>query len=177
MARLLPGFLWNNPAPAPCDVMTGSGCPSLSCLCLIVSVTFNGPADVILRRIPLRFPVYPVFVYFFLSSHWTGNFGSFFRNPCVSRSSFIFSISLRLMEDFRLRLAGSGATEEEHDRVPGGGQHSHPGCSGTDRRLHAQRRGGAGQLEEPRRQPLQWLLQLQHWSRTLWKGKHRAHDS
>lgn len=67
-----------------------------------------------------------------------------------------------------LCLAGSGATEEEHDGVPGRDEYSHPGCSGADRRLPAQRGGRARQLEEPRRQPLQRLLQ--RWSGTLRQG-------
>lgn len=66
--------------------------------------------------------------------------------------------------------SGSGTTEEEHYRVPGGGQYSHPGCSGADQWLLAQCWGWARELEEPGCQPLQWLLQLQRWSGTLWQG-------
>lgn len=65
---------------------------------------------------------------------------------------------------------GSGTTEEEHYRVPGGGEYSHPGCSGADQWLLAQCWGRARELEEPGCQPLQRLLQLQRWSGTLWQG-------
>lgn len=101
---------------------------------------------------------------------------SFYSITRASLSSFIFCfVSFRcfffiVSKSFCFCLAGSGATEEEHDRVPGGGEYSYPGCSGTDRWLPAQRWGWARQLEEPRCQPLQWLLQLQRWSRTLRQG-------
>lgn len=64
-------------------------------------------------------------------------------------------------------LSGSVAAEEEHTRIPRRDKYSYPGCPGAAWGTPAQRRHRAGHLEEPSRQPLQRLLQLQRWSRTL----------
>lgn len=82
-----------------------------------------------------------------------------------------FPVAFTLCKSFcPLCSAGSGSAEEEHDRVPGGDEYPYPGCSGTDRWLSARHRGRSRQLEEPRRQPLQWLLQLKRWGRTVRQG-------
>lgn len=67
--------------------------------------------------------------------------------------------------------AGSVPAEEEHDRVSWGIEHSHTGYARADGWLVARHRLWSRQLEEPSRQPLQWLFQLQRRSSILRQGK------
>lgn len=173
MARVRPGVLIEH-SPALGDVTEEAALlPSPVC----VSSSVMSPS----HRIPLRLPVYADSVYFSLCfivssfQDWERQWGFFFQ-ACHWSFHFHFFVTVVISPkcptlNFSILCgSGSGTAEEEHYRVPGGGEHSHPGCSGADQWLPAQRWDRARELEEPGCQPLQRLLQLQRWSRTLWQG-------
>lgn len=170
-------LMWNKLPSAPCDATSTHG-GEVAVLPSPVCVRASGQAltvrlmSSLLQNSPLtsclscRSVIVP-----FDTSDWKHFYFPSFPQDFFFPFIFSFFLSCCVIKLSSLVcLAGSVTTEEEHHRVPGRDEYPDPGCSGADRRLSARCRGRARQLEEPRCQPLQRLLQLQRRRRLLWQG-------